>query len=107
SALKYLSNSALMLSWPALCGPFRFVWSFRIRAHSASKTRVNALMGTPRNDDLPKWRIAAYAFSRGPHARSASPSAPILHLKDGQISANACVGKTRQKPVLDGQIRPS
>jgi hypothetical protein len=54
-------------------------------------------MGTPRNDDLPKWRIAAYALSRCPHARSALTSAPILHLKDGQISANVCVGKNKAK----------
>lgn len=32
-------------------------------------------------------------------------SAPILHLKEGRISANVRVGKTRQKPVLGGQIR--
>jgi hypothetical protein len=25
-------------------------YGFRVRAHSASKTRVNALMGVPRND---------------------------------------------------------
>ena len=53
---------------------------FRVRAHSASKTRVNALTGAPRNDKL---RVAAAnCYSRiSPRLRLTPSSASTVRVR--------------------------